>query len=75
MRFRHPWRALHRDGADRDHAGRLCSLAGSLAGGLLLGVVEALGMHFSSPFLKMLLSYAVFIGVLIWRPNGLFSKK
>ena len=51
------------------------SLAGSLAGGLLLGVVEALGMHFSSPSLKMLLSYAVFIGVLIWRPNGLFSKK
>ena len=40
-----------------------------------LGVVEALGMHFSSPSLKMLLSYAVFIGVLIWRPNGLFSKK
>jgi ABC-type branched-subunit amino acid transport system permease subunit len=26
------------------------------------------------PILKMLLSYAVFIGVLIWRPNGLFSK-
>lgn len=51
------------------------SLAGSLAGGLLLGVVEAMGMHFSSPSLKMLLSYAVFIGVLIWRPNGLFSKK
>ncbi|KQO20298.1 branched-chain amino acid ABC transporter permease [Acidovorax sp. Leaf76] len=51
------------------------SLAGSLAGGLLLGVVEALGTHFSSPSLKMLLSYAVFIGVLIWRPNGLFSKK
>lgn len=51
------------------------SLAGSLAGGLLLDVVEALGMHFSSPSLKMLLSYAVFIGVLIWRPNGLFSKK
>ena len=51
------------------------SLAGSLAGGLLLGEVEALGMHFSSPSLKMLLSYAVFIDVLIWRPNGLFSKK
>ena len=50
------------------------SIAGSLAGGLLLGVVEALGMHFSSPSLKMLLSYGVFIGVLLWRPNGLFSK-
>ncbi|MDM0046755.1 branched-chain amino acid ABC transporter permease [Variovorax dokdonensis] len=51
------------------------SIVGSLAGGLLLGVVEALGMHFSSPSLKMLLSYGVFIGVLLWRPNGLFSKK
>ena len=51
------------------------SIAGSLAGGLLLGVVEALGMHFSSPSLKMLLSYGVFIAVLLWRPNGLFSRK
>ena len=51
------------------------SMAGSLAGGLLLGVVEALGMHFTSPSLKMLLSYSVFIAVLIWRPNGLFTKK
>jgi branched-chain amino acid transport system permease protein len=50
------------------------SMAGSLAGGLLLGVVEALGMHFTSPSLKMLLSYGVFIGVLLWRPNGLFKK-
>lgn len=50
------------------------SIAGSLAGGLLLGIVEALGMHYSSPSLKMLLSYGVFIGVLIWRPNGLFSR-
>lgn len=50
------------------------SMTGSLAGGLLLGVVEALGMHFTSPSLKMLLSYGVFIGVLIWRPNGLFKR-
>ncbi|XAH23721.1 branched-chain amino acid ABC transporter permease [Xylophilus sp. GW821-FHT01B05] len=50
------------------------SIAGSLAGGLLLGVVEALGMYFGSPSLKMLLSYAVFIGVLVWRPNGLFAR-
>jgi branched-chain amino acid transport system permease protein len=50
------------------------SVAGSLAGGLLLGVVEALGMHFTNPSFKMLMSYGVFIGVLIWKPNGLFSK-
>lgn len=50
------------------------SVAGSLLGGLLLGVVEALGMHFTNPSLKMLLSYGVFIGVLIWKPNGLFAR-
>jgi len=50
------------------------SMIGALAGGLLLGVVEALGMHFTSPSLKMLLSYGVFIGVLLWRPNGLFAR-
>ena len=51
------------------------SMGGALAGGLALGVIEALGMHFTSPSLKSLLSYAVFIAVLLWRPNGLFAKK
>jgi branched-chain amino acid transport system permease protein len=51
------------------------SMGGALAGGLALGVIEALGMHFSSPSLKSLLSYAVFIGVLLWRPNGLFNPR
>jgi branched-chain amino acid transport system permease protein len=51
------------------------SMGGALAGGLALGVVEAIGMHFTSPSLKSLLSYAVFIGVLLWKPNGLFNKR
>jgi branched-chain amino acid transport system permease protein len=50
------------------------SMGGALAGGLLLGVVEALGMHFTSPSLKSLLSYSVFIAVLLTRPNGLFGR-
>ncbi|MCX7659368.1 branched-chain amino acid ABC transporter permease [Caldimonas sp.] len=50
------------------------SMSGALAGGLLLGVIEALGMHFTNPSLKSLLSYAVFITVLLLRPNGLFKK-
>ncbi len=54
--------------------GGLGSAAGCLAGGLLLGLVEAFGMHFASPSLKMLLSYAVFIGVLLLRPKGLFAR-
>ncbi len=32
-------------------------------------------MHFTNPSLKSLLSYAVFIGVLLWKPNGLFNKR
>jgi len=51
------------------------SMSGALVGGLALGVIEAVGMHFTSPSLKSLLSYAIFIGVLLWRPNGLFARR
>ena len=51
------------------------SMGGALAGGLALGVIEAIGMHFTSPSLKSLLSYGIFIAVLLWKPNGLFNKK
>jgi branched-chain amino acid transport system permease protein len=50
------------------------SMSGALAGGLLLGVIEAVGMHFTNPSLKALLSYTVFIAVLLLRPKGLFAK-
>jgi branched-chain amino acid transport system permease protein len=50
------------------------SMGGALAGGLLLGVIEAFGMHFTNPSLKALLSYVVFIGVLLLRPKGLFTR-
>ena len=51
------------------------SMSGALVGGLALGVIEAVGMHFTSPSLKSLLSYGIFIAVLLWRPNGLFARK
>jgi branched-chain amino acid transport system permease protein len=51
------------------------SMGGALIGGLFLGVIEALGMHFSNPSLKALLSYAIFIAVLLLRPEGLFTRK
>ena len=51
------------------------SMGGTLLGGLLLGLIEALGMHFTNPSLKSLLSYGVFIAVLLWRPNGLFARR
>lgn len=50
------------------------SMGGALAGGLMLGIVEALGMHFTNPSLKALLSYCVFIAVLLLRPRGLFAR-
>jgi branched-chain amino acid transport system permease protein len=54
--------------------GGLGSALGSLLGGFLLGLVEAFGMHFTSPSLKMLLSYGVLIAVLLARPKGLFAR-
>jgi branched-chain amino acid transport system permease protein len=50
------------------------SMEGALIGALLLGVIEAVGMHYSSPSLKALLSYTVFIAVLLLRPKGLFTR-
>ncbi len=50
------------------------SMTGSLVAGLALGVIEAIGMHFGSPSIKPLLSYGIFIAVLLWKPNGLFRR-
>jgi len=50
------------------------SMTGSLVGGLALGVIEAVGTELTSPSLKALLSYSVFIAVLLWRPSGLFKR-
>ena len=54
--------------------GGLGSALGCLLGGFVLGLVEAFGMHFTSPSLKMLLSYGVLIAVLLARPKGLFAR-
>jgi branched-chain amino acid transport system permease protein len=54
--------------------GGLGSAPGSLIAGLLLGLVETFGTHFSNPSLKMLLSYGVFVAVLLVRPRGLFAR-
>ena len=54
--------------------GGLGSAPGSLIAGLLLGLVETFGTHLSNPSLKMLLSYGVFVSVLLVRPRGLFAR-
>jgi branched-chain amino acid transport system permease protein len=38
------------------------SMTGALVGGLALGVIEAVGTHWTNPSLKSLLSYGIFIG-------------
>jgi branched-chain amino acid transport system permease protein len=54
--------------------GGLGSAPGSLLGGLLLGLVETFGTHATNPSLKMLLSYGVFVVVLVLRPRGLLAR-
>ncbi len=54
--------------------GGLGSIAGSLVGGVLLGFVETFGTHFTNPSAKMMLSYGVFVLVLLVRPRGLFAR-
>jgi branched-chain amino acid transport system permease protein len=54
--------------------GGLGSLTGSMAGGILLGLVETFGVYFTDPSLKILLSYAIFVLVLLFRPRGLFAR-
>jgi branched-chain amino acid transport system permease protein len=53
--------------------GGLGSLWGTLAGGLVLGVAQTLGAHFS-PGWGVLAGHLVFLTVLAFRPTGLLGK-
>jgi branched-chain amino acid transport system permease protein len=53
--------------------GGLSSLWGTLAGGIILGVVQALGAHFD-PGWQILAGHIAFLLVLAFRPRGLFAK-
>jgi branched-chain amino acid transport system permease protein len=53
--------------------GGLGSFPGALLGGLIVGVVESLGAVALPGSLKELLIYAVFLLVLLLRPEGLFA--
>jgi branched-chain amino acid transport system permease protein len=49
-------------------------VTGTLAAGLLLGVVEALGGYLVDPGLTIAINFALFMLVLLLRPTGLFTR-
>ena len=55
--------------------GGLGSLPGALIGGLLIGVVEQLSGFFLDTSLRQIVYFALFIGVLVVRPAGLFGER
>ena len=55
--------------------GGLGSLTGALAGGVLIGVSEALAGLFIEPSAKSMFSFALLILVLLLRPEGLLGRK
>jgi len=54
--------------------GGLGNMMGSLAGGLLLGVVETLGVYFAASDIRPIVSYGVLSLILILKPSGLFDR-
>ncbi len=55
--------------------GGLGNLVGGLAGAFLLAMIEVYGVVLTSASMRSILIYGVFIGVLIWRPQGLFGGR
>ncbi len=53
--------------------GGLGSLWGTLAGGIVLGVAQALGNQISPTF-QLLAGHLVFLAILLFRPRGLFAR-
>jgi branched-chain amino acid transport system permease protein len=53
--------------------GGLGSMSGALAGGVLIGVSEALAGLFIAPSAKGMFSFALLIAVLLFRPRGLMG--
>jgi branched-chain amino acid transport system permease protein len=55
--------------------GGIGNVGGAMAGGLLLGIIEALGAGYFSTEYKDVYAFFILIGVLIFRPSGLLGKR
>ncbi|HEY4192138.1 MAG TPA: branched-chain amino acid ABC transporter permease [Mesorhizobium sp.] len=55
--------------------GGLGSMAGSLLGGLVLGITVSVGAALLPGSFKEVLMFAIFLGVLLFRPTGLLGSK
>jgi branched-chain amino acid transport system permease protein len=55
--------------------GGIGNVPGAMAGGLLLGIIEALGAGYFSTEYKDVYAFFILIGVLIFRPSGLLGKR
>ncbi|MDR3362125.1 MAG: branched-chain amino acid ABC transporter permease [Desulfovibrio sp.] len=55
--------------------GGIGNIPGAMLGGLLLGVIEALGAAYISIAWKDAIAFAVLILILIFRPTGLFGER
>jgi branched-chain amino acid transport system permease protein len=55
--------------------GGVGSVAGSIIGGLILGVMETLGAAYVSTEYKDAVAFALLIVVLLFKPSGLFGRK
>jgi branched-chain amino acid transport system permease protein len=53
--------------------GGLGNILGSLIGGLILGVISSLVLRFE-PGLELVVSYVLFMIILLWKPKGIFGK-
>ncbi len=55
--------------------GGLGSVVGAGVGGIIIGVVEAMSSTYLSTDWKDVIVFVLFLGVLLFRPQGLFGKK
>jgi len=55
--------------------GGIGSIPGAMLGGVLLGIVESMGVGFISPRYKDLIAFIVLIALLLVRPKGLLGRR